>query len=83
VLSPADAARIRPGDPVAAVVPLLPARTRVDGPSGVPPEPPGAACRYYSTSADPFGSRGSDLHRLCVRDGRVLGVDPIERGDGS
>lgn len=83
VLRPADAARIRPGDPVAAVAPLLPARTRVDGPSGVPPQPPGATCRYYSTSADPFGSRGSDLHRLCVRDGRVLGVDLIERGDSS
>jgi signal transduction histidine kinase len=81
VLSPADAARINPGDPVATIAPLLPARTRTDGPSGVPAEPAGSTCRYYSTHANPFDTRGSDLHRLCVRDERVLGVELIARSD--
>jgi signal transduction histidine kinase len=80
VLDPDAAARIRPGDPLTAVTPLLPSRTRTDGPSGVPPEPVGASCRYYSTHANPFHSRGSELYRLCVRDDRVLGVDLVVRG---
>jgi signal transduction histidine kinase len=74
-----DPARIHPGDPLAAVAPLLPARTRTDGPSDVPPEPAGATCRYYSTHASPFDARGSDLYRLCVRDDRVVSIDLIAR----
>ncbi|TWF76769.1 signal transduction histidine kinase [Pseudonocardia hierapolitana] len=74
-----DPAGIRPGDPVSEVSSLLPARIRTDGPGDVPPEPPGASCRYYSTHANPFDARGSDLYRLCVRDDRVVGVDLIAR----
>jgi hypothetical protein len=74
-----DPARIHPGDPLAAVAPLLPARTRTDGPSDVPPEPAGATCRYYSTHANPFDARGSDLYRLCLRDDRVVSIDLIAR----
>ncbi len=72
-----DPARIRPGDPVGAVA--LPARTRTDSPADVPPEPPGATCHYYSTHANPFDARGSDLYRLCVRDDRVVDVELIIR----
>ncbi len=78
-----DPARIRPGDPIATVTPLLPSRTRTDGPGGVPPEPPGATCRYYSTHANPFDARGSDLYRLCIRDDRVVVIDLIVRGEPS
>jgi hypothetical protein len=74
-----DPARIRPGAPIAEVAPLLPSRTRTDGPGDVPPEPPGASCRYYSTHANPFDARGSDLYRLCVRDDRVVGVELVPR----
>jgi signal transduction histidine kinase len=81
VLTPADAARIRPGDPAAAIEPVLPARTRTDAPTDVPPEPAGAACRYYSTHTNPFDARGSDLHRVCVRDDRVVSVDLVIRSD--
>jgi hypothetical protein len=45
----------------------------------VPPEPPGATCRYYSTHANPFDAHGSDLYRLCVREDRVVGVELIAR----
>jgi signal transduction histidine kinase len=79
VLGPADASRIRPGDPVTAVAPLLPARPRTDAPSDVPPEPAGATCRYYSTHANPFDAQGGDLHRLCVRDDRVVSIDLVVR----
>lgn len=74
-----DPARIRPGDPIAALAPVLPARTRTDGPGDVPPEPPGATCRYYSTHSNPFDARGSDLYRLCIREDRVVAVDLIAR----
>lgn len=74
-----DPAHIHPGDPVADVTPLLPSRTRTDGPGDVPPEPPGVTCRYYSTHPNPFDARGSDLYRLCIRDDRVVGVDLVVR----
>jgi signal transduction histidine kinase len=79
VLSPADAARISTGMPMEAVAPLLPARTRTDDPGGVPPEPPGSTCRYYSTQPDPFTAGGDELQRLCFRAGRVVGVDVVRR----
>lgn len=72
-----DPAGVRPGDPISEVT--LPARTRTDGPGDVPAEPPGATCRYYSTHANPFDARGSDLYRLCIREDRVVGVELIAR----
>ena len=82
VLSPADAARITTGLPMEAVAPLLPSRTRTEDPTGVPPEPPGATCRYYSTQPNPFAADGDELQRLCVRDDRVVGVEIVRRGLG-
>jgi hypothetical protein len=80
VLDPADYARLTVGQEQSSVTPLLPAETRVDLPDGVPPPPAGSACSHYSTHPNPFDERGSDLYRLCFRDGRLVSKDQLVRG---
>lgn len=80
LLRPADFARLAIGDEETTVARVLPWRVRVDQPSGVPPEPAGATCRYYSTHANPFDERRSELYRLCVRDGHLVAKDLIPAG---
>ena len=80
VLDPADYARLTVGQDQSSVTPLLPAETRVDLPDGVPPPPAGSACSHYSTHPNPFDERGSDLYRLCFRDGRLVSKDLLVRG---
>uniref|UniRef100_UPI0031D543F2 sensor histidine kinase n=1 Tax=Saccharothrix mutabilis TaxID=33921 RepID=UPI0031D543F2 len=70
VLDPEYFARLRVGQPQSEVV--LPRRDRVDSPDNVPPPPPGAACRHFSTHANPFDERRLDLYRVCFRDGRLV-----------
>jgi anti-sigma regulatory factor (Ser/Thr protein kinase) len=79
VLDPADYARLTVGQDQSSVTPLLPAETRVDLPDGVPPPPAGSACNHYSTHPNPFDERGSDLYRLCFRDGRLVSKDHLVR----
>ncbi|WP_433556760.1 sensor histidine kinase [Pseudonocardia xinjiangensis] len=81
VLQPADYAGLMIGQDEPSVAPLLPAETRVDQPDGVPPTPAGSACRHYSTHPNPFDERGSDLYRLCFRDGRLVSKDELVRGE--
>ncbi|MBE3010730.1 histidine kinase [Microbispora sp. NEAU-D428] len=72
VLPPAEFAKLRIGQAEREVAAVLPARTRVDDPSWPePPIPPGARCRYYSTSPEPFGEL--KLYRLCFAGGRLVG----------
>ncbi|WP_433289686.1 sensor histidine kinase [Pseudonocardia sp. CA-142604] len=80
VLDPADYARLTVGQDQSSVTPLLPAETRVDLPDGVPPPPAGSACSHYSTHPNPFDERGSDLYRLCFRDGHLVSKDLLVRG---
>ncbi|MFG1825328.1 sensor histidine kinase [Microbispora bryophytorum] len=71
VLPPAEFAKLRAGQAESEVAAVLPARTRIDDPSWPePPIPPGARCRYYSTSAEPFGDL--TLYRLCFAGGRLV-----------
>lgn len=77
VLPEAEFERLRIGQPEAEVP--VPWRTRVDDPDDVTPAD--AACRYYSTRANPFDERGGDLYRLCFRDG-VLVDKTLLRRDG-
>ncbi|WP_432927163.1 sensor histidine kinase [Microbispora sp. CA-135349] len=72
VLPPAEFAKLRVGQAESEVAAVLPARTRIDDPSWPePPIPPGARCRYYGTSPEPFGEL--KLHRLCFAGGRLVG----------
>ncbi|MEU6427245.1 histidine kinase [Microbispora sp. NPDC046973] len=72
VLPPAEFAKLRVGQAESEVAAVLPARTRIDDPSWPePPIPPGARCRYYSTSPEPFGEL--TLYRLCFAGGRLVG----------
>jgi signal transduction histidine kinase len=80
VLDPADYARLTVGQDESSVTPLLPAETRVDRPDGVTPPPAGSACSHYSTHPNPFDERGTDLYRLCFRDGRLVSKDLLVRG---
>ncbi|MEU7939354.1 sensor histidine kinase [Microbispora bryophytorum] len=71
VLPPTEFAKLRAGQAEAEVAAVLPARTRIDDPSWPePPIPPGARCRYYSTSTEPFGDL--TLYRLCFAGGRLV-----------
>lgn len=71
VLPPAEFAKLRVGQAEPEVAAVLPARTRIDDPSWPePPIPPGARCRYYSTSSEPFGEL--ELYRLCFAGGRLV-----------
>ncbi|GIH50177.1 Signal transduction histidine kinase [Microbispora rosea] len=71
VLPPAEFAKLRVGQAESEVAAVLPARTRIDDPSWPePPIPPGARCRYYSTSPEPFGEL--ELYRLCFAEGRLV-----------
>ncbi|MEV1202532.1 sensor histidine kinase [Microbispora rosea] len=71
VLPPAEFAKLRVGQAESEVAAVLPARTRIDDPSWPePPIPPGARCRYYSTSSEPFGEL--ELYRLCFAGGRLV-----------
>ncbi|TQS23783.1 histidine kinase [Microbispora sp. KK1-11] len=71
VLPPAEFAKLRVGQAESEVAAALPARTRIDDPSWPePPIPPGARCRYYSTSPEPFGDL--KLYRLCFAGGRLV-----------
>ncbi len=71
VLPPAEFAKLRVGQAESEVAAVLPARTRIDDPSWPePPIPPGARCRYYSTSPEPFGDL--KLYRLCFAGGRLV-----------
>ncbi|WP_182900631.1 histidine kinase [Microbispora sp. H10830] len=71
VLPPAEFAKLRIGQAESEVAAVLPARTRIDDPSWPePPIPPGARCRYYSTSPEPFGDL--TLYRLCFAGGRLV-----------
>ncbi|WP_432867597.1 sensor histidine kinase [Microbispora rosea] len=71
VLPPAEFAKLRVGQAESEVAAVLPARTRIDDPSWPePPIPPGARCRYYSTSPEPFGEL--ELYRLCFAGGRLV-----------
>nr|BFE52137.1 sensor histidine kinase [Saccharothrix mutabilis subsp. capreolus] len=78
VLDPEYFARLRVGQPQSEVV--LPRRDRVDSPDDVPPPPPGAACRHFSTHANPFDERRLDLYRVCFRDGRLVDKALLRRG---
>lgn len=78
VLDPDHFARLRVGQPQSEVV--LPRRDRVDSPDDAPPPPPGAACRHFSTHANPFDERRLDLYRVCFRDGRLVDKALLRRG---
>lgn len=80
VLDPADYARLTVGQDRSSITPVLPAETRVDLPDGGPPPPVGAVCNHYSTHPNPFDEHGSDLYRLCFRDGRLVSKDLLVRG---
>ncbi|MEJ3658670.1 histidine kinase [Actinomycetes bacterium KLBMP 9759] len=80
VLRPADFAAITVGQSEASLAGVLPWRTRVDDPAGVPPGPPGSTCRHYSTHANPFDPQRHELYRLCFRDGRVASAELLLRG---
>ncbi|WP_232666396.1 sensor histidine kinase [Pseudonocardia sp. TRM90224] len=80
VLHPADFARVTVGQSEASLAGVLPWRTRVDDPAGVPPGPPGSVCRHYSTHTNPFDPQRHELYRLCFRGGRVVSAELLERG---
>ncbi|GAA3854833.1 hypothetical protein GCM10022243_20380 [Saccharothrix violaceirubra] len=77
-LRPAVYDRLRVGAAQADVLPLLPDRTRVDGPPVEAP-PPDWTCSYYSTHPNPFDGRRLDLYRVCFADGRLVGKDLLTR----
>jgi signal transduction histidine kinase len=80
VLEPAVYARLRLGDTVAEIAPVLPDRTVRDAPAERAPSPPprGAECRYYRASGELLVS--VDHFRLCFDGaGRLVVKDVVPR----
>lgn len=77
VLPRSDYARMRVGDDQAAVEAHLPAfRYPPYKPTGGPPAPPGARCRYYLVV---YENGLPPLYRLCFADGRLVAKDVVHR----
>lgn len=78
VIPPQTVERLHPGMPVAQLDELLPGVQMLDAPRARLPEPDGATCRYYESRVSFF--ERVDVHRLCVRDDRLMSVDTIPPG---
>lgn len=79
VLPPEQFERITIGDSRALLSDVLPRRQvpeRGFGPS--PPEPQGAHCEYYRSTAG-FLPSAFDVYRLCFREGRLVAKDTLPR----